>query len=224
MPRGDSREAIDATTAAACRWLRLRGVKVCQAYAPASELADMAPLERCGFRHVTQLSMLRRELDPSFDVPSASVRVSPWIDAPTAEQLRVLLATHEGTLDCPELNAARTPEEILAGFRPTVLEDRSWWSAFDERAALVGVVLFEGGEAGVLELAYLGLVPAARGRGLAGPLLRFADQVAAAGGFRSIHVSVDAHNAPAVKLYTRHGFVEYDRREVWLAHLNEPEA
>src|SRR5688500_3095543 len=38
-PRGDSRAAVDAATAAACEWLRGRGVKVCQAFAAASEVA-----------------------------------------------------------------------------------------------------------------------------------------------------------------------------------------
>src|SRR5690349_16226883 len=40
-PRGDSVEAIDAATTAACEWLRSRGVKVCQAFAETGEVADM---------------------------------------------------------------------------------------------------------------------------------------------------------------------------------------
>src|SRR5437868_2938864 len=40
-PRGDSPGALDAVTAAACEWLRGRGVKVCQAFAAASEISDM---------------------------------------------------------------------------------------------------------------------------------------------------------------------------------------
>ena len=92
--------------------------------------------------------------------------MSPWLDQPTLEQRNVLLATHEDTLDCPELNASRTPEEIVAAFRPTVLENRSWWSAY-ESGQQVGVVLFEGGTDNAVELSYLGLIPSARGRGLA---------------------------------------------------------
>src|SRR5947207_2316871 len=48
-PRGDSRDSEDAVTRAACEWLRACGVKVCQAFASASEALDMAPLERSGF-------------------------------------------------------------------------------------------------------------------------------------------------------------------------------
>jgi mycothiol synthase len=38
---------------------------------------------------------------------------------------------------------------------------------------------------------------------------------------RLLTVSVDARNEPAMKLYARHGFTEYDRREVWLACFGE---
>src|SRR5262245_2714660 len=39
-PRGDSSAAIDAVVSGACEWLCSRGVKVCQAFAEASEVAD----------------------------------------------------------------------------------------------------------------------------------------------------------------------------------------
>ena len=76
---------------------------------------------------------------------------------------------------------------------------------------------FDGATGDGLEVSYLGLVPAARRRGLAGALIRFADRVASTGGYRTLNVSVDVRNTPAMKLYARHGFIEYDRREVWLA-------
>jgi ribosomal protein S18 acetylase RimI-like enzyme len=217
VPRGDSDDAVDAVATAACAWLRERGVKVCQAFVAAGELADVAALERRGFRHVTRLVFLRREVGPEFGALTPLVRWSPWAAEPTRAQLELLLATHEGTLDCPELNDARTADEILAGFRPTDTANRSWWNARDEGGTLVGVVLVVGGGDGALEVSYLGLVPSARGRGLAGALLQFADQVARLASSPALTVSVDARNTPAMKLYARHGFVEYDRREVWLA-------
>ena len=39
------------------------------------------------------------------------------------------------------------------------------------------------------------------------------------GGYTTVTLSVDVRNASAMKLYVRYGFVEYDRREVWLAPL-----
>jgi RimJ/RimL family protein N-acetyltransferase len=216
-PRGDSDDARHAVTATACEWLRERGAKVCQAFVTADDAADLASLERHGFRPVTQLASLRRAVGSPFDMPTPSVRWRPWNAEPTREQLELLLATHQHTLDCPELNHARTAEEITAGFRPGTDARYTWWSALDETDRLIGVVQFDGGAADVLEVSYLGLVPSARGRGLAGALIRFADRVAFTGGYRTLNVSVDVRNAPAMKLYARHGFIEYDRREVWLA-------
>jgi ribosomal protein S18 acetylase RimI-like enzyme len=216
-PRGDSDAARHAVAASACEWLRDRGTKVCQAFVTADDTADLAPLERHGFWRVTELASSRRAVGTSFDTPAPPARWRPWDAEPTCAQLELLLATHQDTLDCPELNHARTAEEILAGFRPGRDSRSTWWSALDETDRLVGVVQFDGTASDALEVSYLGLVPSARGRGLAGALIRFADRVAATGGYRTLNVSVDVRNTPAMKLYARHGFIEYDRRAVWLA-------
>ncbi len=213
-PRGDSRDAIDAVTVAACAWLRERGVKVCQAFAAASEREEMAPLERCGFRHATQLVFLRRDLSPECE----STRLLSFATArpPFSEEFAAtLLATHAGTLDCPELNATRTPAEILAGFTSSPAVE---WHLACLSGERVGVVVLEyAKDYGAADLTYLGVVPAARGRKLGAELLTFAVGEAVVARLLALNVSVDARNAPAMKLYARHGFVEYDRREVWLA-------
>jgi mycothiol synthase len=67
------------------------------------------------------------------------------------------------------------------------------------------------------ELVYLGVVPEARGRGWGRALARQALGAARAGGARELTVCVDARNEPAGRLYDEMGFVEYDRREVFLA-------
>jgi ribosomal protein S18 acetylase RimI-like enzyme len=216
-PRGDSATAREAVAVPACAWLRARGVKVCQAFAAPAETEYAVPLERHGFRHVTQLVFMQCEAGSVRDVPSPTLRWSAWPERPAAEQLDLLLATHEGTLDCPELNAPRTPAEIVAGFQPDNITDRMWWTCRDESGTPVGVLLVLGGPGGVLEISYLGLVAAARGRGLSRAIIRFAERVASDAEYRSLSVSVDARNTPAMRLYARHGFVEYDRREVWLA-------
>lgn len=212
-PRGDSRAAEDAVTCAACAWLRGRGAKVSQAFAPAGEAAEMAPLERCGFRHTTQLALLQSDL--SF--PCEPSRLSFTAVRPPFPEgfAAALIATHEGTLDCPELNAPRTPGEILTGFSSSGAAE---WHLASLGGGCVGVVLIEYlKDFETAELTYLGVVPAFRGRGLGAELLKFALCEAAGARLRELKVSVDARNAPAVRLYARHGFAEYDRRQVWLA-------
>lgn len=212
-PRAEVPEAEDALVRAACEWLRAGGVKVCQAFAPADALL------RNGFRHVTQLVFLRRAIDPDRD------RMSPaeWLDGtryhPELRErfVEALLATQAGTLDCPELDLARTPEEVVAGFDlPDGFSPWHFRAYIDGRAA--GLTLTEPGGGG-LELTYVGVVPDARGRGLGGRLLRRILHEAACAGFGTVELSVDVRNEPALRLYRRHGFAETDRREVLLVHL-----
>jgi ribosomal protein S18 acetylase RimI-like enzyme len=216
-PRAASPEVADALVAAACDWLRGRGVKVCQAFAPANRTPDMAPLERNGFRHVTQLVSMRcgvsRELQPAGAL--AFVAGSP----PLTEAFRAaLLDTHTDTRDCPELNGSRTADELLAGFGDPA-SGGAWYLALREGAAVGVVLLAPGVEPGAVELSYLGVVPAARGRGFGHELLTFALVEAARLYARALTVSVDARNEPALALYRRRGFAETDRCEVWLAQF-----
>jgi mycothiol synthase len=225
-PRGENEQIEDALTQSACDWLQKSGVKVCQAFASSEERPDMAPLERNGFDRVTQLVFMRRDVDIVAgwgDSPGVPVRCCPWSGVLTVEQAGVLLATHEATLDCPELNGVRTPKEVLDGFSPGS-PNCPWWHTIDEGAEPIGVLLFDKGpEPSVLELSYLGLIPSVRGRGLGRTALAFANRIAASSGYQFVSVSVDARNEPALRLYRRHGFVETDRREVYLAQWMKQE-
>jgi ribosomal protein S18 acetylase RimI-like enzyme len=177
----------------------------------------MAPLERAGFRHVTQLVFMRRAVGP--EAPHESrlpITFVPELPPFREEFRKALLATHEGTLDCPELNGSRTPEELLAGF----VQSGAHYTAFDliTSETPIGVVTLTGGEEpGTVELAYLGLIPATRGRGHGSSLLAFALAEADRSRAAALTLSVDARNEPALRLYRRHCFAETDRREVWLA-------
>jgi len=228
---GDRAAVEDALVAAACGWLRSGGVKVCQVFAAEGDPAAVGPLERHGFRHATQVVHMRRELDPGrevFDPAGSPLTIRPAGGFPPELFAETLLKTYDGSLDCPELTGARTDREVLDGHRPAfgLAADRFWHLAC-RAGEPVGVVLFDvGPDAGALELSYLGLVPAARGRGLGGELVRFAIGRAAGEGHRTLTLSVDVRNGPAVRVYRRHGFWEYDRREVFLAAwpASEPEA
>jgi hypothetical protein len=144
-------------------------VKVCQAFASSLEGGDMASLERNGFDRVTQLVYLRRDVDIEAgwgNTQPNSIKCRPMTGVPTEEQIEALLATHEATLDCPELNGLRTPEEIVGSYFPVTQPNCSWWLTDGEEDKPVGVILFDRGpEPSVLELSYLGLIPSMRGQG-----------------------------------------------------------
>jgi ribosomal protein S18 acetylase RimI-like enzyme len=56
-----------------------------------------------------------------------------------------------------------------------------------------------------VELVYLGLTPSARGRRIADWVLRYGLASVAAVGRNRLSLAVDSTNAPALKLYYRHG-------------------
>jgi ribosomal protein S18 acetylase RimI-like enzyme len=217
----DQRAVEDELVAAACGWVRTRGVKVCQVFGAEDERADLEPLERGGFSRITQVTHLRKDIEPgegrSFDPASCPLAFDRY-DAGRRETIAAtLLATYEGSLDCPELNGSRTADELLAGFTGPLPMQAEWWFLAHDGGEPVGVVLLDAGiEPGVLELSYLGLVPPARGRGWGEWMLKFSVDVAIEEGCRAVTTSVDVRNEPARRLYARHGFRECDRRDVYL--------
>jgi mycothiol synthase len=215
-PRAETE--ADSLVAAASDWLRERGVKVCQAFASTDEVPRLAPLERNGFRHITQLVSLRRELDgPITNCPLEFEEARP----PFSEECRgVLLSTHEGTLDCPELNEDRSAAELIEDFAE-MSAGATWHLARRDGFAVGAVILSPSAAENELELAYLGVVPGARRRGFGGTLVAFSCSEARRRGANAITVSVDSRNSPALELYRRNGFVETARREVWLARIRK---
>lgn len=67
------------------------------------------------------------------------------------------------------------------------------------------------------EILTLALHPDVRGRGLAAPLLRRHLDDLMRLGVRAVHLEVEEGNAPALRLYQRHGFNEVGRRPGYYA-------
>ena len=215
-PRAASAEAADALALAVYDWLRSRGVKVCQVFAPADDIPAMAALERNGFRHLTQLVSMHRGVDAE---PPQGMLAFAADAPPFAEPFRaVLLATYEDTRDCPELNGSRTPDELFASFVDPV-PGGAWYLASHEGAPVGVVMLATGAKPDAVELTYVGVAPSVRRRGFGRELVAFALAAAARTRAAALTVAVDARNEPALRLYRRYGFIETDRREVWLAQF-----
>jgi ribosomal protein S18 acetylase RimI-like enzyme len=216
-PGADRAAVADALTAAACGWLRERGVRVCQAFGAPADRDDFAPLLHHDFRRVTQVTDMRRELDPFTPHEPARVELVPFDVNPDA-LIATLLLTYDGSLDAPELTGDRTHTEVVAGLRGNGLIGSDWWFHATREGEPVGVVMWEPStDAGAMEVSYLGLVPTARGQGLGDELVRRSIAFAASRGFDALTLSVDVRNEPALRLYRRHGFRDLDRRDVYLA-------
>lgn len=172
--------------------LRRAGVVVAQCLTA----GPCPPLEAAGFRDTTELVTLIRPAGP-VEQPQSGVTLVP-AGAGFAD---LFAATLAGSLDLPELTGSRSAAAELAG-HPV---GERMVAVAGGRA--VGAVLLGPGE-----VRYLGLVPAARGRGLGDAVLtQVLEQL---GG--KIHLSCDARNHPALRLYDRHGFRACGRQRVYL--------
>ncbi len=209
---------------AALAWAERRGCKLAQALLPASDTHLAGPLVAEGFRPVTELVALRHDLHDLPALAGPPLRYVTYSPATHALFEQTLLRTYAGTLDCPELNGVRTIEEILAGHRAAGrVRPELWWLAY-EGDQPVGVLLLTDLPHGLdWELAYVGVIPEARSRGLGRALTLHALHAARQGEALHLILAVDARNAPARQLYTSLGFVPAEVRFVYLYFFPRPD-
>jgi ribosomal protein S18 acetylase RimI-like enzyme len=199
----------------ASAWLRRQGARLAQALLPPGEAHLGIALERNGFDHVTTLSYLRAWLEQTVDEGPTGLTFQGYASDPARFE-QTLLRTYVDTQDCPELTGVRTTAEIMAGHRAQGPPEL-WWLA-QEAGEPVGVLfLAETPEWKSMDLAYVGIVPEARGRRLGRQLLLKALAEARRAAAEQITVSVDGRNQPARQLYLKMGFEPFDSREVFLA-------
>lgn len=217
---GDTQRIEDQLVSAASSWLRQRGARLAQSLLTTTEAPLGEALLRNGFRNVTKLWYMRHELELPPQLLGRPERLTYQTFAQCDTQLfqRTLLRSYDNTLDCPEVNGVRTIEEIVEGHKHQGVHDpERWWLALEEGRP-VGVLIttampeFDG-----WDLAYLGVVEEARGRGIGREMTLKALYEAKAAEVRQLTLSVDARNRPAWNLYRSAGFEPYDQREVFLA-------
>jgi ribosomal protein S18 acetylase RimI-like enzyme len=150
-----------------------------------------------------QTSTRRAVRAPELSPGQAWINYSPNTHALFA---RTIAATYQNSLDCPALAGQRNIEDTIAGHRATGEFDPALWYLLLENDQPLGVVLLAPTPpAEAMELVYLGLTPAARGRQLGDLLLRQALYATHRRNLSLLTLAVDSLNAPALKLYYRHG-------------------
>ena len=219
--------------------LRMTGIRVVQAVLDESAGPQAArDLNQGGMPRVTELLYLERETStPMRKMPGLlQNRTShhsdsnltfdwrPFEPAVEAEFRSVLQATYQGSLDMPELEGARSLDDIMQGHRSAgrfVAERWRLGRLPGEPEAAAVLLLAEIPGRNVWEIIYLGLTPQARGRGLGREALLHALELARPH-VPWLELAVDLRNRPATRLYQSSGFAIRDRRAVHLAILGEP--
>lgn len=203
----------DALIREALRRFRLDGVKSVQAFLSAEELPVVNPLPRHGFRPLTRVWTMGRGVGSSEFVPF-TVEFQPANLPRRSTFLDTLIRTYDGSLDCPELNEARTPDEIRDGFLSSATDLDLWWLLRSQEEDAGVLILTRDGDR--CEINYLGVVPQFRRGGIATQAVRFALRQAEEKNATELTLLVDSRNQPAIELYRRHGFGIRGSRDVFL--------
>jgi ribosomal protein S18 acetylase RimI-like enzyme len=204
--------------------LRARGYRVAQALLDDSTpRACASALAAGGMPRVTSLVYLGRNTRASLpaDGPAPRLEWAGFGPETEAEFRSVLTRTYLGSLDMPELEGVRSLDDVMQGHQAAGRFDPVRWRLGrlpgepDARALLL---LADQPDREAWEVAYLGLTPEARRRGLGRQALAHALDLARPHRER-LELAVDTRNEPAMRLYRASGFLPFDRRDVYLAVL-----
>lgn len=195
---------------AACEAAEGRGVHLAQALIDPVDEVGRRVFTAAGFVAMAELVYLSGP--PRADVtapvpPPAGLHWEGYTLQNHARFAEAILASYEESLDCPALNGVRDIEDVIDGHKASGTFDPRHWMILCEAERPLGVLLLadtgRGGEA--MELVYLGLSRAARGRNLGEVMMTRAMGIVTAYGYQRLTLAVDARNVPALKLYYRQG-------------------
>lgn len=221
IARAERAACIDA----ACRFLGEHHhdeARIAQALPDPRDTWALEAFREAGFLHVGDLSYMR-----SSGVAPGQPQPVVWPDevrivradelgdrrAQDAALITALDRSYIDTLDCPELCGLRETADILQSHRATGRWDPALWWVVLRRGSPEGCLLLNRAqERGCVELVYLGLSPALRGRGLGSQLLRFGLSRVGKPAPTEVNCAVDERNGPALQLYQRAGFSVVARR------------
>lgn len=133
----------------------------------------------------------------------------------------LIAATYEASLDCPKLAGLRDMEDVIAGHKAAGLFDPARWLLAVADGIPAGCILLgENPLRPQLEIVYMGVHPAMRGRGIGAILLHEGFRLAQVEQFEKVTLAVDAANAPAWALYKKFGFQTTTRRRAMILRLH----
>lgn len=181
---------------------------------------DARAYEAAGYSLLAELIYMRlmlrgRTIPPAIaEVPLEFLRYAPQTHSLFAG---TILASYQDSLDCPALEGLRGIDDILAGHKASGLFRPDLWIVAVSAGQPAGVLLLnENIASSALEVSYVGVTKAFRGKGLGRALLAKAAELAVSERLSTISLAVDARNHYAMRLYERTGFVEYARRLAYM--------
>jgi mycothiol synthase len=214
----EPRETALTLFASALERLPAQGVQLAQALAAIGDSAAQSLLIDGGFRHASDLLYLV-SLSGVFPhrppaAPLEFVRYSPALHAALVAAIE---ASYADSLDCQAVDGLRSIEDVLAGYRAADVLDAAEWYLVRHDGADVGCLLLSSDpDSEAWELTYMGVARGARRRGLGRAIVQQAQWLARQAEQKRLVLAVDAVNTPAIEMYFASGFVEHDRRAMFL--------
>jgi mycothiol synthase len=202
--------------------LRNQGLFFAQALLEPEDALHRDLLERYGFRRLTTLRYMQRSCAwPPFVPPDAAE--AEWVaysSASHGEFGRTLLETYQESRDCPELTGIRPIDDVIASHQATGPFDPRLWELVRLEGRTAGCILLSRLTFGpLMEIVYVGVVPAMRGRGVGSLLMRRALRHAQRDGAAELMVVFDVRNPAAARLYERFGFERAADRVAYVLFL-----
>jgi GNAT superfamily N-acetyltransferase len=192
---------------------------IAQALIPAVHRSECHTLVENGYPHLTDLLFMECPLDEPRPTRTDHLETKGLSRVPYEPELEsrfadLLEATYVQSADCPELNGRRTSLQALQSHKLSGKFSPLLWNLFQQDGLDVGVSLLSEHGSGVCEIVYFGLVPTTRRQGLGHIILEWNLDLAADNGNESVMLGVDVRNNGAIKMYSKAGFQEFDRRIV----------
>ncbi len=218
-----SGELIDA----AARDMAAFKISLAQVLIDPRDSRELRAFEVGGFTKLAELSYLERSI-PSVQMASPpnwpdGINVEACVDPFASDWSQTLEQSYVDTLDCPGLLGLRRIEDVIEGHKSVGAFEPALWTLLRVQGTPAGVLLLNPTPTTrSIELVYLGLIPSARGKGLATKLLEYGLSLVAGREERVITLAVDEQNTPALRLYTASGFHPMLRRVACIRSIEAP--
>lgn len=187
---------------------------------------DIGAYESAGYSRLAELiymslALRRRRPPPSAEPPGT--QFVAYDQSTHAVFAQAIQATYENSLDCPALEGLRGIEDVIAGHKAAgVFRPDLWTVALCEGRPAGVILLNPSAMSNTLEVVYMGVAAAMRGRGLGRALLARAAELGRRETFDSLTLAVDSNNPYAHRLYEAAGFVETMRRLAYICAFGRP--
>ncbi|MDH3584091.1 MAG: GNAT family N-acetyltransferase [Phycisphaerae bacterium] len=206
----------------ACRHVPAGAATLVQALTPPDQTPMQTALADANFHRLAGLTYMQRSLRGSRlpVTPQHEGVIESWRPELRGEFLQAIDQSYLQTMDCPDLRGLRATEDILVGHMSTGQFDPRLWLLLRIEQRPAGLLLLNPiSQIQCVELVYLGLAPAYRGRSLGRALTLAGLHRCARHGHRRVTLAVDEANEPAIQLYKQLGFYPTARKVAWIRNL-----